>query len=287
VERLPAVVEYAAMAGAVIGSQLAASVDRAQARHEIESILEQQAHWTVFEPIIDLGSDDVVGFEALTRFSDGTPPDRRFREAEAAGLGAALQLACLRLALRSAARLPNECWVSLNVSPALIVDGDALHDVVLGSRRPLVLEVTEHSPVDDYGALGRAVDRLGSGVRLAVDDAGAGFASFRHILELRPHFVKLDHGLVRGIAADPARQALIAGMVHFAARTGAILIGEGVETTAERRALAELGVSHGQGYLFGRFASAEDWLARWPWPRQPGSGRQTTSRVSAMSRVER
>ena len=89
-------------------------------------------------------------------------------------------------------------------------------------------------------------------VRLAVDDAGAGFASLRHILELRPDFVKLDIGLVRGVNADPARAAMVAGVCHFASVTGTRLIAEGVETQAEADSLRVLGVELAQGYLFGR-----------------------------------
>jgi EAL domain-containing protein (putative c-di-GMP-specific phosphodiesterase class I) len=118
--------------------------------------------------------------------------------------------------------------------------------------RPLVVEITERSAVDDYAALRSALERMGDATSLAVDDAGAGFASLRHILELSPRFVKLDMGLVRGVDTDAARQALIAGVVHFANETGCVLIAEGVETEAERRALRRLGVSFGQGYLLGR-----------------------------------
>jgi EAL domain-containing protein (putative c-di-GMP-specific phosphodiesterase class I) len=115
-----------------------------------------------------------------------------------------------------------------------------------------VLEITEQSPVEDYDAVHEAVRSLGPDVRLAVDDAGAGFASLRHIIELRPQFVKLDMALVRGIDRDPARQALVAGMVYYAGATGCALIAEGVETEGERRTLRRLGVSFGQGYLLGK-----------------------------------
>lgn len=99
VERLPAVVEYAALSGAIIGPQLASGVGRPHARREIETIIEQQELGIVFQPSIGLARSQVVGFEALTRFQDGIPSDRRFRETDAVGLGAALELACLRQAL--------------------------------------------------------------------------------------------------------------------------------------------------------------------------------------------
>jgi len=119
-------------------------------------------------------------------------------------------------------------------------------------RRLIVLEITEHVPIDDYATLRDAIAALGHQVRLAIDDAGAGFASFRHILELRPDFVKLDRELVRDIQSDPSRQALVVGMRYFAQKTGCTLISEGVETDAERAMLLELSIEFGQGYLFGR-----------------------------------
>jgi EAL domain-containing protein (putative c-di-GMP-specific phosphodiesterase class I) len=106
--------------------------------------------------------------------------------------------------------------------------------------------------IDDYGAVRATLGHLPAGTSLAVDDAGAGFASLRHIIELRPRYVKLDMGLVRGVDGDPARQALIAGMVYFSRQTDCVLIAEGIETEAERRTLRQLGVGFGQGFLLGR-----------------------------------
>jgi EAL domain-containing protein (putative c-di-GMP-specific phosphodiesterase class I) len=122
---------------------------------------------------------------------------------------------------------------------------------VRSCARPLALEVTEHVPIEDYSELRRALLECGP-AHVAVDDAGAGYASLRHILELQPDVVKLDIGLVRNIDSDPARQALVAGLVHYAQTAGLRLIGEGVETEAERDTLRALGVPLGQGYLFGR-----------------------------------
>jgi EAL domain-containing protein (putative c-di-GMP-specific phosphodiesterase class I) len=119
------------------------------------------------------------------------------------------------------------------------------------STRRLILELTEHVSIDDYAALRKAIEALGN-ADLAVDDAGAGYASLRHILELRPAFAKLDISLVRGIDVDELRQALVAGLVYFALRSGCHLIAEGVESEDEATALRRLGVEFAQGYLFGR-----------------------------------
>ena len=89
-------------------------------------------------------------------------------------------------------------------------------------------------------------------MRVAVDDAGAGYASFRHILKLRPDFIKLDRALTRRVDEDDSRRALAAALVTFAGETGSRIIAEGVETEAQRETLADLGVGLMQGYLFGR-----------------------------------
>jgi EAL domain-containing protein (putative c-di-GMP-specific phosphodiesterase class I) len=123
---------------------------------------------------------------------------------------------------------------------------------LMTATRPIVLEITEREAIEDYRALRKAMAGLGAGVDWAVDDAGAGYASLRHIIEIRPGYVKLDRGLVSGIGADPIRQALVAGMLHFGASIGLKIIAEGVETDAERRTLSALGVEFGQGYLLGR-----------------------------------
>ncbi len=118
-----------------------------------------------------------------------------------------------------------------------------------------MLELTEHDPVDDYALLRTALEGLGEGTRLSVDDAGSGYASLQHILALRPAYVKLNIAFVSGLHDDPARQAMVAGLRHFATQTGSELIAEGVETADERLALDQLAVRLGQGYLLGRPAA--------------------------------
>ena len=117
----------------------------------------------------------------------------------------------------------------------------------------VVLELTEHMPVEDYTALNAALAPLrAQGARLAVDDTGAGFASLRHILDLRPDIIKLDIGIIRDIDSDPRRAAVARMMTSFAHDQGVDVIAEGVETPAERDTLLDLGGRLGQGYLFGR-----------------------------------
>jgi EAL domain-containing protein (putative c-di-GMP-specific phosphodiesterase class I) len=179
-----------------------------------------------------------------------------FAEARRCGLEQELESVTLRAAVAASEILPAERFLSLNVSPTLILAGTELRAILAARTRPIVLEVTEHDSIDDYGALRSAFVALGSGLRLAVDDAGAGVANFNHLVELRPQFVKVDIGLVRGVNADLTRQALIVALLHFAGSTDCHVVAEGIETEAERAVLEKLEVEFGQGYLFGRPAEA-------------------------------
>jgi EAL domain-containing protein (putative c-di-GMP-specific phosphodiesterase class I)/DNA-binding response OmpR family regulator len=249
---MAAAIDYASILTAVAGSALAdrreAGAEQARLRHDLAT----HAYHPVFQPIIELETRRVVGYEALTRFDDGTPPDVRFADAARLGLGAEFELAAIDAALAASPGLPGGTFLSLNVSPAVaLAAGDLLKDRLNGNERQIVLELTEHVPIGDYLPLRQAIDRLGR-VEIAVDDAGAGYASLRHILELRPAFAKLDISLVRGIDGDDLRQAMAAGMQYYALRSGCRLVAEGVETDEEAAVLLELGVDLAQGYLFGR-----------------------------------
>ncbi|HVL54742.1 MAG TPA: EAL domain-containing response regulator [Vitreimonas sp.] len=249
---VPALEAFAAVGGALLGTRIGERQRDEGSRASVRTVIDETAFHPVFQPIVELETGTPIGYEALTRFTDGVRPDRHFAEADAVGLGPDLEAACLAASLRAAVALPRDTWLSLNISPSLALDGSRLRAILSPARRDLVLELTEHVPVDDYDALRRSMTALGPSVHFAIDDAGAGFASFRHILELRPQFVKLDIGIVRGIESDPARQALVAGMRYFALKTGCRLIAEGIETEDERRQLSMLAVELGQGYLLGR-----------------------------------
>lgn len=249
---MAAAIDYANVMSTVAGTAFTDRRDEAAARARLRRILTAREFHSVFQPIVDLESRATVGFEALTRFDDGTPPDIRFEEAEAGGLGTDFELATIRSAIDGAARLPAGAFLSINVSPGFVLEADQrFRRLVGGSARPLVLELTEHVPIDDYQRVRAALAKLGA-VGLAVDDAGAGYASLRHILELRPTYAKLDISLVRRIDDDDLRQALAAGLQYFAFKTGCRLIAEGVESDGEANVLRRLGVEYGQGYLFGK-----------------------------------
>jgi EAL domain-containing protein (putative c-di-GMP-specific phosphodiesterase class I) len=247
--------ELSSFAGQVLGTQASRRSEHGQRRHQVRMIVDDGTFHPVFQPVVDLTTGEVLGHESLTRFASGRRPDLVIEDAHAVGLGVELETACALAAVRAAVALPAGGWLAVNFSPASVIAG-VVSEVVAGADRPIVVEVTEHVEVLSYGAVRTAIGSC-PGVRISVDDAGAGYASLRHILELQPDFVKLDIGLVRNIDTDPARQALAAGLCHYADQTGTTLIAEGVETPAERDALARLGVPLAQGYLFGRPGPAD------------------------------
>jgi len=258
--RLGALLELAAFVAPILAPQLAARENLEGARDAIQAITRGRRFHPVFQPIVRLADRSSIGYEALTRFADGVAPDVRFAEAAALGVGIDLETACLRAAVAAADGLPDGAWLSLNASGAMIRSG-RLRTIVRRVNRDIVVELTEHVAVDDYAALRAAVEVLGPRVRLAVDDGGAGFAGLRHVVELRPHIVKLDGAIVRGIDGDPVRQSLVAGMAHYAHTAETQLVAEGVETDAEAATLAGLGVALAQGYLFARPAPLAALLA--------------------------
>src|SRR5918995_3935406 len=212
------------------------------------------------QPIVDLASGEIVGAEALARFTDADgrtiATEDCFLDAHALGLGTELELAAVRLALASHDRLPEGLYLALNASPTLLAS-DELIDVLAGhGRRPLVVELTEHHAVEDYFALGSALDELREhGIRVAIDDVGSGFSSFRHVMRVNPEILKLDRSLVAGIDDDPVRQSLAAAIVAFAADVGAVVVSEGIESESELACLRDLAVGLGQGFFLGRPSS--------------------------------
>ena len=237
-------------------------------RRRIEQVLELESLTTVFQPIVELAGGTVIGVEALTRFSvdRDRSPDRWFADAATVGLGTDLELLAIGIALDSAVALPGHLHISINASPETCVDprlAALIRTAPIGLRR-VVVELTEHTPVVDYQRLDRALRGLREqGVRIAVDDAGAGFSSLQHILQLTPAVIKLDRQVVANLDMDRGRQALGAAMVSFADHIGAHVIAEGIETPGELRMARELGMTAVQGYLLGRpTADPVEW-ERW------------------------
>lgn len=212
----------------------------------------------VFQPIIDLRDGHTVGHEGLTRLpADPAPVEALFARAGVEGVLLELELHAIGALLERSASLPADGYVAVNASPSTVTS-PRLRGVL--DRFPLdrvVLEVTEREPIPDYSLVEAALAELrAGGMRLAVDDAGAGEASLRHLIGLRPDIIKLDAMLTDAIDRDPGQRAMARALVAFAAEMGAAVVAEGVDTTARAAELGELGVDHGQGWALGRPAPA-------------------------------
>lgn len=202
----------------------------------------------------------------------GRTPLEWFTDAGEAGAAIDLEVRAIEAASGALSRWPG--FLSVNVSPATLLD-PRLVRALSGLALPrVVLELTEHAPVSDYSPLLRALAPLrAAGLRLAVDDCGAGYASLAHVLALAPDILKLDVALVRDVDTHPVRQALVRALLAFARATGAHVVAEGVETPAELSRLTDLGVDLAQGYLLGR-PSAQLPL---PLPARGGPSGRTTA----------
>lgn len=218
----------------------------------IRRVIAERQFVIYLQPIVDLEGRQTVAVEALTRFTDGAPPDGRFAEAAALGLGHLLERATLAAALDTAESLPSAVALSINLSADLVQHERLLPSLFEGVGRTVIIELSERERIDDYDAVRSALDRLGPRVELAIDDAGSGVANMRHIDELQPAFVKVGIESVRGVDGDPARQALVSSLVSFCDATGCMLVAKGIETEAELAALRAMGVKLGQGFLLGR-----------------------------------
>jgi EAL domain-containing protein (putative c-di-GMP-specific phosphodiesterase class I) len=220
----------------------------------VSAVLAGRRFHPVFQPVYSLGDGRLIAVEALTRFDvePAAPPDVWFARAARAGVGVELELAAIAAALEASAVLPEGVALSVNCSPGTLCEPGLLRLVADRDPRPLIIEVTEHAIVDDYAWLTTAVDQLRRyDVRLAVDDAGAGFASLRHVVRLEPELIKLDISLTQNLRGDPIREALADCLIDFARRTGSRLVAEGIEQAADLTTWIELGADAVQGYLLG------------------------------------
>lgn len=257
----------------------------------VREVIESSRLDVALQPIIDLTTSGLVGFEALARFPDGLPPDQWFAEARTAGVGSELELLALRTQLallRAPSPIPVAAYLSVNTSPALVLD-PAFHAMLVEPGLPmdrLVVEITEHAAVTRYDEISAELTPYRQrGMRLAVDDTGAGYASFNHVLRLRPDIIKLDRSLLTDIDQDPARRAFVTAIVLMALELGAAVTAEGVERAGELDTLSSLGVDAVQGFLLA--PPSQDRLAWAGWLGQdwsslqvaPGTGPSDTLQI--------
>jgi diguanylate cyclase (GGDEF)-like protein/PAS domain S-box-containing protein len=231
----------------------------AEQREEIVGLLDREgAIRMAFQPILDLRTGLVTGYEALARFAgpQARPPNAWFAQAHRCGLGYELEARALAAALTTPDR-PAGTYLTLNLSPSALVSAP-VQAALPASLDGLVIELTENELLADATGLeGALADVRERGGRIAIDDAGAGYAGLKHVMRLAPDLIKLDRSLVTGVEHDDGRASLIASFVRYGLESGASVCAEGIETLGDLERLADLDVSYGQGYVIGR--PAEDW----------------------------
>lgn len=246
---------FADMAGAQISERLESRHAHQEVSDRVQDVMSSGCLSIAYQPIYNVTKKEVIGFEALSRFNAEPyrSPDVWFKDAIKVGLGESLEFLAIKQAITALAKFKPPVYLSLNVSPEAIMQGNLNQILSDEEARRIVLEITEHTRVTDYEAFRQAIQPLREkGVRLAVDDTGAGFASFQHVLELGADIIKLDISLIKGIDIDPARSALASGLMTFSEQTSTRVIAEGVETREEFEELCRIGVHKVQGYFIGR-----------------------------------
>jgi len=269
-------VRFMSMLGELIIDDLDEQRRQEQFRSDIVELIETENLEVAYQPIIDLRSDRCIGIEALARFPEPfSRPDHTLASAEQVGLSLELERLVVIQAWKMLPLLGPGQFLALNLSPDALVElarrANLRDDLPL---RQLVIEVTEHSVVESYAALHKELTPLRRrGLRIAVDDAGAGYASLRHVLELRPDFIKVDRSLIHGIADDHARRVAVSAFLSLALDLGSSVVAEGVERPADLRTVRELGLHAVQGYLLGRPTTDRAALSRWIGPESQRSER--------------
>ncbi len=255
---------FASLSADQVNTGLSRDQEVQSKREAIEAVLRDQAFEIALQPILRLKDQGTAGYEALCRFSPEPyrPPNLWFDDAAEVGMQIALEVYVIKIALRILPDLPTSCYLAVNTSPATLATGQLSELVSAAGGDRVVIEITEHSAIDDLDVLLMEIDRLRElGARIAVDDAGAGYSGLQQIIRLRPDVIKLDMSLTQNVDKDVARRALASAMVQFARDTNARVVAEGIETEAELRTLKAIGVEMGQGYHLGRPALSSVMLA--------------------------
>jgi EAL domain-containing protein (putative c-di-GMP-specific phosphodiesterase class I) len=257
---------------ALLADLIVEDVDRsrtqARRREAIQGLIDRDDVLTACQPIIDLNDGRCLGVETLARFPEPfTRPDLAFAGAHAVGLGFELERLAAYKAAQLLPRLDAQQFLTINVSPqvlrVLARRASVMPDLPLGR---MVAEITEHAVVDSYNQLRNDLAPLRErGLRIAIDDAGAGYASLHHVVELKPDFIKVDLSLVDGVADDHARRVAVSAFVLLALDLNARVVAEGVEALADLSALCDLGVDAAQGYLLARPSTDLGDLRHWRW----------------------
>jgi len=244
-------------------AELSERVAARERRHRFLSVLVAEQVTSVYEPIVEVASRTVFGYEALARGPVGTEfhsPMTLFERAAEEGLVFELDALCRRRGLEGALDLPRGTKLFLNFRPTTIHDpsfrADALRKTLDRCRlspSDIVFEISEQESIDNYWLFREVRDYYANlGFQIALDDTGAGYASLEAVMELTPEYIKVDRAFVQGIDQDPSRQELLKALHAVANRIGSRIIAEGLDTLEELNTLGELGIPYGQGWLFGK-----------------------------------
>jgi EAL domain-containing protein (putative c-di-GMP-specific phosphodiesterase class I)/ActR/RegA family two-component response regulator len=245
-----------ARAATAVGAELRGQEEDSQGKVILlRNVLDHDLMNVVFQPVVDIETREPIAFEALCRVNapPQRPPDMWFADAADNDLGLEFELQAIRLALGHLSHLPGGCPLHINASPAVATSKELASLLEgIGPER-IILEITEHTQIEDYPALTAALAPLrAAGVLIGVDDAGSGFSSMSHIVNMEADVIKVDISLVRDIHLNKMRRAMVGALAEFARQAEALVIAEGVELEEERATLITLGVTAAQGYLFGR-----------------------------------
>ena len=233
-------------------------------KYEIEQIIKTNNICMYFQPIFCLQTNRIKGFESLSRFftQPYKTPDIWFKSAAKVGLGEALEVLALQNVIHSLEYFCKDTYISINTSPEHIMSGVLFKKLAHIDCSNIVIEITEHSPIYDYQVMRDCLKPLREkGIRLAIDDVGAGYSSFQHILELEADIIKLDISLTQNINKDRTKFLLAKALLGFANAINCTVIAEGIENKHELTTLKELGINNIQGYFIGKPAPLFDSLA--------------------------
>ena len=226
-------------------------------------IIESRSLTAVFQPIVEMPTGNIVGYEGLIRGPVDSPlhsPLKLFAVAREHNLCVQVEHLCRRIVLEQFVALDLPGNLFLNISPKSLVARAAKHGETLAYIRKIgfcpervIIELTESDPTYDYDLLRKAALHYRSmGFQIAIDDLGQGFSSLRLWSELRPEYVKVDMHFVKSIDSDPIKRQFVQSIQAIAAKSGTQVIAEGIETQAEYATINGLGVPFGQGYHIAR-----------------------------------
>ncbi|MFT6209241.1 MAG: EAL domain-containing protein (putative c-di-GMP-specific phosphodiesterase class I) [Colwellia sp.] len=243
------------IASELIEKNVKTELSHNEMKAKITSVLEQNNINIHYQPIFNLRSNKIIGYESLSRFNTlpYKSPDIWFADASQVNLGEELEILAIKSAIKDIDEFNLDTYIAINTSPAYVLNGAVAIALQGVNLERIILEITEHAPIRNYPEFRKALEPLRErGLRIAIDDAGSGYSSFQHVLELEADIIKLDITLTQNINSNHRKYLLATALCAFSKSINCSIIAEGVETVEELNSLRELGVDSVQGYLLGR-----------------------------------